>query len=220
MAIPDIEIARYADDDELVAATRADGLARVRVARPDRVRVVLGRGSRTDIELHLDACRADDVEVVRRPGGGCAVVLDPGNVTVAIALPVRGIGDNPRWFAAITAWMIGALADSGVPGVETDGISDLVITGRKIGGSCIHRAPGVLHYAASLLVSPDVSLIERYLRHPPREPKYRAGRAHRDFVGAIEALVGRNLGANFADTLERALRERVAQSSHDSSDFS
>lgn len=205
------DFARFDGDDALVAATRADGLARVRVSRPDRARVVLGRGSRADIELQLDACRADGVEIVRRPGGGCAVVLDPGNLTVAIALPVSGIGDNPRWFATITAWMIATLTDAGVPGVDTDGISDLVIAGRKIGGSCIHRASGVLHYAASLLVAPDISLIERYLRHPPREPNYRAGRAHLDFVGSIGALIGRELGADFADTLERSLRARVAE---------
>ncbi|MCC6157621.1 MAG: hypothetical protein IT350_06170 [Deltaproteobacteria bacterium] len=205
-------MATYADDAALVSATRSDGFARVQVRNPDRVRVVLGRGSRADIELQLDACRADGVEIVRRPGGGCAVVLDPGNLTVAIALPVSGIGDNPRWFAKITAWMIGALADAGVPGVDTEGISDLVIDRRKIGGSCIHRASGVLHYAASLLVAPDVSLIERYLRHPPREPKYRAGRAHRDFVGSIEALIRRELGADFAAALERALRARVGSS--------
>ncbi|MCL4235749.1 MAG: hypothetical protein KJ042_14650 [Deltaproteobacteria bacterium] len=211
MTIPEFEIAPYAEDDALVAATRSDGFARVRVARPDRVRVVLGRGSRADVELHLDTCRADRVEIARRPGGGCAVVLDPGNLTVAIALPVSGIGDNPRWFADITAWMIAALADAGVPGVTTDGISDLVIGGRKIGGSCIHRASGVLHYAASLLVSPDVDRLERYLRHPPREPKYRALRAHRDFVGSIGAALGHAIGADFAAALERALRERVAE---------
>ncbi len=202
---------RYGDDDALVAATRADGLARIRVSRPDRVRVVLGRGSRADVELHLDSCVADGVEIVRRPGGGCAVVLDPGNLTIAIALPAPGISDNPRWFATITAWMIDALADAGVPDVATDGVSDLVIANRKVGGSCIHRASGVLHYAASLLVSPDVELMERWLRHPPREPNYRARRTHADFVGSIAEFSPSAANEGFAETFEQALRARMAE---------
>ncbi len=207
-------------DDDLVAATAADGVARVRVWRPTRTEVVLGRGSRPALELRLDAVAADGVPVLRRRGGGCAVVLDPGNVVVSLALPAPGIGDNPRWFRRISDWLIAALADLGHDGVRQEGISDLVQDDRapddrapddraqadraqadraqagslqtlprqavrKIGGSALYRAKGLLYYSTTLLAAPDVSAMERWLAHPPREPDYRRGRRHADFVGAL-----------------------------------
>jgi lipoate-protein ligase A len=35
------------------------------------------------------------------------------------------------------------------------------------------------------LVCPDLSLIERYLKHPKKEPDYRRGRSHKDFLSSI-----------------------------------
>jgi lipoate-protein ligase A len=37
-------------------------------------------------------------------------------------------------------------------------------------------------------VSEDVSLIERYLKHPKREPDYRKGRKHSEFVTNLKNL--------------------------------
>jgi len=33
-----------------------------------------------------------------------------------------------------------------------------------------------------LLLDADLMLMDRYLKHPPREPAYRQGRSHLDFV--------------------------------------
>jgi lipoate-protein ligase A len=62
-----------------------------------------------------------------------------------------------------------------------------------------------VYYSASLLVKPDVSLVERYLRHPPREPEYRRGRSHREFMGALGAAAGIEDGGSF----ERRLRTNL-----------
>ncbi len=175
----------YTRDDEMSAATLADGAPRCSVYVPDRAMVVLGRGSKAELELDLDACQADRIPVHRRRGGGCAVVLDPGNVIVSLALAVEGIGRNKEHFARISGWLIHALAGAGVEGVTQRGVSDLCLGQRKVGGSCIQRARGLLHYGTTLLVSPDLTLMSRYLRHPPREPEYRAGRDHAAFVGQI-----------------------------------
>jgi hypothetical protein len=43
--------------------------------------------------------------------------------------------------------------------------------------------------------------MERYLAHPPREPGYRRGRRHRDFVGSIGGST-----AALARSLEQTLR--------------
>jgi lipoate-protein ligase A len=48
-------------------------------------------------------------------------------------------------------------------------------------------------YLGSVLVNPDYPGIERYLAHPSREPEYRAGRTHRDFIAGLAELSGRAL---------------------------
>jgi lipoate---protein ligase len=180
-----LDILPYAREDDLVAATRADGRARGEIYRPDHVAVVLGRGGDPARELSPAAIAADGVPVYRRPGGGGAVVLDPGNLVVALALPLPGLGGIPAAFRLASDLVIAALADCGVPGVAQRGISDLAVGDRKLGGSCLRRERGLAHYATTLLVDPDLTLMDRYLPLPPREPDYRAGRAHRDFVTSL-----------------------------------
>lgn len=193
----------YEPDEPLVQASAADGQARLAVYPVAAVQVVLGRGSKPAVELHQRACQADGVAVVRRRGGGCAVVLDPGNAVVSLALPVEGLGQNLRHFARITRWLCAGLSRLGIPGVHQAGISDLARDERKVGGACIYRTTGLLYYSATLLVAPDVGLMERYLRHPPREPDYRQGRDHSSFVAALDP------GRDDAGQLAAALGERL-----------
>ncbi len=199
-----MEIPPYDREDDLLGGV---GAAR-RVYRVSHPVVVLGRGSKPEVELHLDACRADGVSLRRRRGGGCAVVLDPGNVLVAAAVDAPGIGNNQRHFDDLCRWLIDGLEAAGAPGVAQAGISDLVVGDRKVAGCCIYRRPGRLLFSAALLVDPDLSLLDRYLRHPPREPAYRRGRSHGEFVSGL----GTGLtGAGFAAALEGALGAPVLQ---------
>lgn len=201
------EVVDYQLEDELWRSTAADGRPRRRVYQVEAPMVVLGRGSKPEVELDLEACAADGVPLLRRRGGGCSVVLDPGNLIVAVALPVEGIGRNLEHFDQVNRSLIGALSELGVAGVGQDGTSDLVISDRKIGGTCIYRSRGVLLYSASLLVSPRLELIERYLRHPPREPPYRRGRPHLEFVRTL-GVEARQLAPELERALDRALAER------------
>jgi lipoate-protein ligase A len=195
----------YVTDDDLIEATRRDGEARMRISRPPGPMVVLGRGSKAEVELDLDACERDQIPVFRRRGGGCAVVLDPGNVIVSVVHPIAGIGGNQAHFDRISRWLIGGLDRIGFPGIRQEGISDLVLDDRKIAGSSLYRPRGLLYYSASLLVRPDLKLIERYLAHPPREPEYRRGRPHAEFVRALVA----GSSSLSAEDVEGDLRETL-----------
>jgi lipoate-protein ligase A len=180
-------------DDDLIANVDADAAPRGRAsawppAGAPRVAVVVGRGGDPAVEVDGDAARADGVPVLRRRGGGCAVVLDPGNVIVSLALPLAGVGGITGAFAAISAWLIETLARCGLTGLRQEGTSDLALAGRKVGGSCLWRTKGLVYYSTTLLVAPDLALAERYLVHPPREPAYRAGRSHCDFMGDLREL--------------------------------
>ncbi len=187
---PPPPLPRWAEDDELLTDTRRDGFARVRVSLPEGLRVVMGRAGRSEEELHLERVQADGVPLLRRDGGGGAVVLDPGNVVVSLVARVPGPGRITELYRRLSAWLTAALARLGVAGLELRGVCDLALGERKVGGACLARSRDLVHYTTTLLVDPDVAAMERYLRHPPREPDYRRGRAHRDFVGGLRELAG------------------------------
>ncbi len=178
---------RYTIDDHPIEEAARTGKPVVSVYRPAGMAVVLGRGSRPDREIDLRACRHDRIPLLRRLGGGCAVLLDPGNLIVSAALPLPGLGMIKRATDRLTDWMIAGLDRAGYPGVTSDGFSDLVLTDRKIGGSCIYRRKGLYFYTTTLLFAPNLEAVDRYLKHPPREPEYRRGRSHREFMGSLLA---------------------------------
>jgi len=198
-----VRIAPYNLDDDLIAATLADGRARVRVGRYQGRSVVLGRGGRPEAELNREAIIDDGVQVLRRHGGGCAVFLDPGNIIVSVVWPLPGLGGIKHAFDDISSGLIATLADVGLPGVTQEGVSDLVLDDRKIGGSCIYRSRDLLYYSTTLLIDPELQLVERYLKHPPREPAYRRSRSHRQFMGSISEILGTFQAERLARALER-----------------
>jgi lipoate-protein ligase A len=81
-----------------------------------------------------------------------------------------------------------ALLSLGIPDVVIRGLGDLCAAPsqdapeRKFLGSSLYVAKDVVLYQASLLRWMDLSLIPRYLGAPSREPQYRQGRDHLDFV--------------------------------------
>lgn len=194
----------YGADDALIAAVQQQQRALWRVYTLERTVVVLGRGSTPEREVNLAACERDGVPLLRRRGGGCAVVIDPGNVIVSVGQPLAGIAGNLCQLHRLSDWLATGLARLGAVGVERQGICDLVQGGRKISGACLYRARGLLYYSATVLVDARLELIARYLLHPPREPDYRGGRGHQDFVGRLQlprALAAPQVAAALAEQL-------------------
>ncbi len=197
-------------DEALLEAAHRSGEPRLAIyAHPD-VACVIGRGGDPRIETRPELLAADGVPLRRRRGGGCAVVLDPGNLVCSIVLPWPGVGDITRAFSLLSEAVAAALAAAGRPGVQRAGTSDLALGDRKLGGSCIWRTRGLLYYATTLLVDPDWRLIDRYLPHPPREPAYRAGRPHREFLTSLRAEGLRSAPDDLAVALTAALAPAVA----------
>lgn len=176
----------YDFDDDIIKQCRQTGEPRVKVCRIEHPIVVIGRGTKPEIELNVENILEDGVDVYLRYGGGCSVVIDEGNIIVSVVLPVEGFTQNRYYFDKISDWIRVSLVNLGIPGVVRDGTSDLSIHGRKISGSCIYNSLDYLYYSATILLQPVTSLMERYLKHPPREPEYRGGRKHTDFVTELK----------------------------------
>ncbi|MBD3220026.1 hypothetical protein GF314_02185 [bacterium] len=197
-------------DDALLAAVHEDGRPRGVVYPHPTLAAVIGRGGDPWRETRPDVLAADAVPLYRRRGGGCAVIVDPGNLVCSLVLPLAGVGEITRAFASISREVIHALAAVGVPGVQQSGVSDLTLAGRKLGGSCIWRTRGLVYYSTTLLVDPDLDAIDRYLPHPPREPEYRRGRAHRDFLTSLRAEGHPDRVEDIGQRLMAALAPRIA----------
>lgn len=202
----ELDVREYRVDDDLIELVRYDRKPRIRITHPVSPSVILGRGSDPDTELIVDNCLLDTIPVNRRPGGGCAVVIDPGNVIVSVVLPIGGYTDSRYFFNRLSRYIIGKLDEIGMSGVYQDGTSDLVLDKRKIGGSSMKRDKDYLYYSSTLLVDPRIELMERYLKHPPREPEYRKGRKHRDFIGRLPSMDG----AAPAENMVKSLKEVVS----------
>ena len=162
-------------------------IVRVEVAR--EVVVVLSRSRDPRREADLDRCRADRVPIVVRPSGGGAVLLAPGVVVASVLAAAAGNTYAPGpLFARFGEAVASALGSVGAHDVRMRGVSDLCNGDRKLAGSSLRLWAGRVLYQVSVLVDVDVSLIERYLALPSRQPDYRAGRSHRDFVVTLREL--------------------------------
>jgi lipoate---protein ligase len=183
----DLKVVPYERDELLLARCRKSGRPEIEVYRPDSTELVMGRGSRVELELEASICQEDELRVSRRLGGGCAVILDAGNLVLSVALPLPGVGGVRAVFNDLTKWVIEGLGRAGLSDVEKAGSSDLALLGKKVGGSCVYRAKGFFLYSTTLLFRPPIDAAERYLGHPPREPDYRAARRHSDFMGSLDS---------------------------------
>jgi lipoate---protein ligase len=81
--------------------------------------------------------------------------------------------------------------------VEWRGCTDLALDGRKFSGNAQRRARHSLLFHGTFLLNFDLQLVSQVMPQPSRQPEYRAGRAHGDFLV--------NLGVS-ADAVRQSLR--------------
>jgi lipoate---protein ligase len=176
-----------------------------------KVEVVHGPSCRPDNEIHLDRCREDGVPVIARRGGGGTVVLSPGMVIVVV-VGARPGGEIRDTFTRVQNAMIALLQPMLTIRLEQAGVSDIVAGHRKVCGSSLYlpRQASLFCYQASLMVASRIELISRYLKHPPREPDYRARRPHEHFCVSLHALGLTSTPEQTAELLRCDLRDGVA----------
>jgi lipoate-protein ligase A len=146
--------------------------------------VVLGSGCVLREDVDEDTCAADGVPVLRRSSGGGTVLLGRGCLLFSLVLAFDrspALAAVRPSYGYILERMSEAFADR-VPGIGQAGISDLATGGRKFSGNAQQRKRNFLLHHGTLLYDFDLALIGRYLRPPARQPEYRAGRDHLDFV--------------------------------------
>jgi lipoate-protein ligase A len=157
---------------------------------PQTPMVVLGSSNDAARECNVAACSAAQIPVLRRYGGGGAVVLYQGCVVLSLGMWVREQFQNSKYFRLVNAAVVNAVARRWpVLGTcTTRGISDIAWGEKKVAGTSMFRSRNWLLYQASILVELDLPLIATCLAHPSKEPDYRKGRSHGDFLTALAAI--------------------------------
>lgn len=194
----DTAAANLALDEALLDAAVAGDLPGelLRVWEPAEFFVVLGRSSRAEQEVRLDACRADGVPVLRRPSGGAAVLAGPGCLMYAVVLDAeRRIGPRAvdRAHELVLDRHVAALRVFH-PTVARAGTSDLVIAdpsnpdaALKFSGNSLRLKRQHLLYHGTILYDFPLERIARWLGQPARRPEYRGTRDHASFVTNLDA---------------------------------
>jgi lipoate-protein ligase A len=123
--------------------------------------------------------------MLKRSSGGQTVILTPQTVVISVRLISHRLENPQVYFKQINSLIINTLKNIGIKNLDQKGISDITIGEKKILGSSIYRKKSMVFYHAVLNIAEPISSISRYLKHPTREPDYRAGRSHEEFVTSI-----------------------------------
>lgn len=182
-----MKIEPYALPDNELLEDRSSKF-RVMVWEPLELCVVLGQSNQLEASVKIEHTIKDGIKIYKRPSGGEAVVLSPKTVVISILKKEERMISPYQYFNRYSTGIMKTLKRLGVCNLSLQGISDICIGNKKILGSSIYRNKNIVFYHAVLNRAEKVEVFERYLKHPKREPLYRNGRSHRDFVISLAQL--------------------------------
>ncbi len=155
--------------------------------------VVLGLATPYRQEVRLAACRRRRIPILRRISGGGAVLQGPGCLNFSLILRV----DHRPALASITAtnrFILERHRNTLEPlvgeAVSLQGSSDLTVRCLKFSGNAQRRRRRCVLFHGSFLLGFDIPLMEQVLRLPRRQPAYRHGRPHADFLTNLRVPSG------------------------------
>lgn len=188
LTLPDPASNLALDEALLLAADEAGEGEVLRLWEQPSYAVVVGSGGSVAIDVNAESCAADGVPILRRASGGGTVLIGPGCLCFSLVLGYShapGLGD----IRASNRYILERIAAALRPGLDvvTEGTSDLAIGRVKISGNAQQRKRTHFLHHGTLLCGLDLARIPRYLHSPERQPEYRRGRSHAEFVANLPA---------------------------------
>jgi lipoate-protein ligase A len=188
-----------------------DGL--LRFWEPKDYFVVVGYGNHVAKEVNVAACEREKIPILRRCSGGGTILQGPGCLNYSLVLkiedggPLGSITAANRFIMGRNREAIETEVRGRRPevGIEIRGCTDLVTrhssldTHLKFSGNAQRRKKNFLLFHGTFLLDFDIALIDKFLRMPSKEPDYRKGRSHTDFLTNVDLP---------ADAVKRSL-ERI-----------
>ena len=179
--------------------------------------VILGSANRPERECQVGYCQRAGIDILKRYGGGGTVLLHSGCVILSYGCWVKQTFDNHRYFQILNKAIVDTLGSRWpeFKSLHQKGISDIAYELRKVCGTSLFRSKSYLLFQASILVESKVEEIEAALLHPSREPDYREGKAHREFLLGLQDIdttantseVKLTLHHGFLASIKNGLRE-------------
>jgi len=173
-------------DEALLDLCEAGGSDELlRLWAPQQYFVVLGYANKADTEVNLAFCRSHTIPVLRRSTGGGTVLQGPGVLNYSLILriddarPLHTISATNEFILKRHSEALGKLL---LAPVEFRGHTDLAVGGLKFAGNAQRRHQRFLLFHGSFLLHLDISLVEKTLPLPSRQPDYRVNRSHADFL--------------------------------------
>jgi len=163
--------------------------------------VVLGHANQIAREVNVETCQERGVPLLRRCSGGGAVVQGRCCLNYAVILRIdraaalASIPGTNRWVMEKHAQLFREILHKEV---RVRGHTDLALGERKFSGNSQRRKRDWLLFHGKFLLDFDLPLLTQLLPMPTKEPTYRAGRPHLDFVCNADVS---------ADVVKAGLRE-------------
>ncbi len=172
----------------------------LRLWEPSQYFVVVGYSSKIREEVDLLFCQENGIPIVRRCSGGGTVLQGPGCFNYSLILkivpgPLKTITDTYTYVMARHKEALQATLNRKI---EIEGRSDLALDLRKFSGNAQLRKRNFLLFHGTLLLCLDISLMEKTLHMPSKQPPYRKNRSHEEF------LINLNIPAR---TIEESLKK-------------
>lgn len=183
---PDI-VMNLAIDEHLAKEAAATGRRTLRLWWGDIPSLVLGCGDKPEMALDLEECKCRGVGWIKRITGGGTVLQSRGVLNYSYTAPDPGGLDIKKTFEYGARFIISGLAEFGIDACYR-GISDAAVGERKISGNAQARKWRSILLHGTVLVDLDFDMLTAVLKHPAREPDYRRGRDHRDFLTTMRNL--------------------------------
>ncbi len=150
--------------------------------------VTLGYANKADSEVYLDRCELDGIPVLRRCSGGGTVLQGPGCLNYSLVLPIDGSLEGITESNCFVMQRVrDGIQELVKEPVEIRGHTDLALNNLKFSGNAQRRRKRFLLFHGSFLLNFDLPLIDRLLKFPSREPNYREGRSHHEFLTLLKA---------------------------------
>lgn len=159
----------------------------LRIWEPRQPFVVLGRSSKIAQEVNQSYCAAQNIDVLRRSSGGATVLTGPGCLMYALRLAYDG---RPGWqqldrvHFEVMSRHRSAVESLGLS-CQVQGICDLTVADRKFSGNSLRCRRRYMLYHGTFLYAFPLAEIGACLELPRRQPEYRGGRSHQDFLANL-----------------------------------
>jgi len=163
----------------------------------------------------LDACRRDDVPVVRRISGGGAIYTDERQLVYALTFRPQGRFKAQDGLYLACSAIVRALERLGVKGARMEGLNDVVVGDKKVSGSAqvIRRGVHLVH--GTMIVDSDLESMAKYLLFQPAKhgqrrhvtPAARVGTLAQILpsppgIGDVKAAVSQELASSISGSIE------------------